>query len=74
VFEQKQDISDLLRFAQFYQLLLQAQAGSVVDGAELNDGDQSRVATDLRGLTRIKINSWFIRAHPRDPWLRIFKR
>jgi len=40
VFEQKQDIPDLFRFAQFYQLPLQAQASGVVDGAELDDGDQ----------------------------------
>jgi hypothetical protein len=34
-------------------LLLQAQAGGVVNGAELDDGDQilaPRIYTDLRGL------------------------
>jgi hypothetical protein len=36
MFEQKQDIADLLFFAQVDQLLLQAQAGGVVNGAELD--------------------------------------
>ena len=37
-------------------MLLQLQSGGVIDGAELEDGDQVFVATDLRGFTRIKTN------------------
>jgi hypothetical protein len=36
MFQQDQDIADLLFFAQVDQLLLQAQAGGVFDGAELD--------------------------------------
>jgi hypothetical protein len=36
VFEQEQDIADLLLFPQSHQLLLQAQAGGIIDGAELD--------------------------------------
>ena len=43
VFEQQQDVADLLFFAQCDELLLQAQAGGVVDGAELDDGDQNSI-------------------------------
>jgi hypothetical protein len=39
VFEQKQDIADLFFFAERDQLLLQAEACGVVDGAELDDRD-----------------------------------
>ena len=37
VFEQEKDVADLFFFAQGDQLLLQAEAGGVVDGAELDD-------------------------------------
>jgi len=40
VFEQEEDVADLFFFAQSHELLLQAQAGGVIDGAELDDGDQ----------------------------------
>jgi hypothetical protein len=36
VFKQEQDIADLLFFAQSDELLLQAKAGHVVNGAELD--------------------------------------
>jgi hypothetical protein len=37
VFEQKQDVADLVGFAQVDQLLLQPQACSVVNDAELDE-------------------------------------
>jgi hypothetical protein len=40
VFEQEQDVADSFFLAQGDELLLQAKAGRVVNGAELNDGDQ----------------------------------
>ncbi len=40
VFQQQQHVADLLRFSQFNQLLLQAQASGVVNGAELDERDQ----------------------------------
>ena len=49
VFEQEQDIADLFFFAQRDQLLLQAQAGGVVDGAELDEEikfNSPRIFTD----------------------------
>lgn len=54
VFEQEQHVADLLFFSQRDQLLLQAQAGGVVNGPELDDGDQSLVATDIHGFTPIE--------------------
>jgi hypothetical protein len=39
VLEQEKDIADLLFFAQHDQLLLQAQAGGVVECPELDDGN-----------------------------------
>jgi hypothetical protein len=54
VFEQQERIANLGGFAQFDQPLLQAQAGWVVDGAELEDGDQSLFAADFRGFSRIE--------------------
>jgi hypothetical protein len=39
MFEQQQDIADAVFFAQFDEAQLQAQAGGVVDGAELEDGN-----------------------------------
>jgi len=53
VFEQEQDVADFAVFAQGDELLLQSKAGGVVDGAELDDGDQDIPATDSR---RSKIN------------------
>jgi hypothetical protein len=41
MFQQKHDISTPARLAHFHQRLLQAQAGSVVNGTELDDGDQN---------------------------------
>ena len=41
VFEQKQDVADAPFLAQFDQALLKTQAGSVVNRAELEDGNQS---------------------------------
>jgi hypothetical protein len=38
-------------------LLLQAQAKRIVDGSELDNGDQIQFATDSRGFTRIKISN-----------------
>jgi len=69
VFEQKQDIADFLFFAQSDELLLQAKACGVVDGAELEDGDQSLFATDLRGFTRIKIKSFHHSGHGGNAWV-----
>jgi hypothetical protein len=40
VFEQEQNIADLFFFTQGNELLLQEEASGVVDGAELDDGDQ----------------------------------
>ena len=39
VFEQKKYVADSALFALLDELLLQAEAGSVVDGAELDEGD-----------------------------------
>ena len=47
MFEQQQDVADASFFAQLDQALLQAEAGGVVDGAELEDGDQNSLATDF---------------------------
>ena len=59
VFEQKKNVADAAFLAQFDQALLQAQAGGVIDGAELEDGDQeilchgfSRINTDQK-MTKI---------------------
>ena len=54
MFEQEQDVTDFSLFAQGYELLLQAQARGVIDGAELYDGDQIRFATDLCRFARSK--------------------
>ena len=43
MFEQQQDVADAAFFAQFDEALLQAQAGGVVDGAELEDRDHERL-------------------------------
>ncbi len=51
MFEQEEDVTDLFRFAQGDELLLQAQAGGVVNSAELDDRDHNSVR---RGSTRIK--------------------
>ena len=39
MFEQQQDIADAVFLAQFDEALLQAQAGGVIERAELEDGD-----------------------------------
>ena len=41
MFKQKKDVADLFFFSQGDELLLQAEAGGVVDGAELDQGDQN---------------------------------
>jgi hypothetical protein len=48
VFEQEEDVADFFFFAEGDQLLLELQAGGVVDGAELEDRDQILVAADLQ--------------------------
>ena len=40
MFEKEEDVADFLFFAQGNKLLLKTQAGGVIDGAELDDGDQ----------------------------------
>lgn len=40
VFEQQENIADFLFLAQGAELLLQAKSGGVIDGAELDNGDQ----------------------------------
>jgi hypothetical protein len=54
VFQQEKDVADFFCLAQVYQLLLYAEAGGVVDGAELEDGDQRLFAADFRGFSRIE--------------------
>ena len=44
VFQQQQNIADAILLTQFDEALLQAQAGGVVEGAELEDGDQERLS------------------------------
>ena len=48
MFEEEQNVADLFFFSQSDELLLQAQACGVIDGTELDDGDQIRFATELR--------------------------
>ncbi len=48
VFQQEKDVADLLFFAQSDQLLLQAQAGGVVDGAELDERNQIQTVSPRR--------------------------
>ena len=48
MFEQEQNVADLFFFSQCDELLLQAQACGVIDGTELDDGDQIRFVTELR--------------------------
>ena len=43
MFEQKQNVADAAFLAQFHQALLQAQAGRVVNRAELEDGNQGAI-------------------------------
>jgi hypothetical protein len=50
MFKQEQDVAYLFFFAERYELLLQAEARGVVDGAELDDGDQTRFAPDVGGF------------------------
>jgi hypothetical protein len=47
MFEQQEKISDALFFAQFYEALLQAQSRSVVNDAQLEDGDHNFEAADM---------------------------
>src|SRR5271165_2647689 len=49
VFEEEEDIADFFLFAEGDELLLQREAGRVIDGAELDDRDQILIATGLRG-------------------------
>jgi hypothetical protein len=46
VFEQEQYVADLFFLAQLDQLLLQAEARGVINGAELDQGDQIQVDTN----------------------------
>jgi hypothetical protein len=62
MFEQKEDVADTAFLAQFDQALLQAQAGGVIHGAELEDGDQeilchgfSRINTDQKQLKDLSV-------------------
>jgi hypothetical protein len=48
VLEEEEGVADFFFFAEGEQLLLQAEGCGVVDGAELEDGDQILFATDLR--------------------------
>ena len=56
MFKQKKNVGDAIFFAKLDQALLQAQPASVINGPELDDGDQ-------RGLPRI---SRIIRDHERS--------
>jgi hypothetical protein len=49
VFEQKENVADFFFFAQRDELLLQTKAGGVIDGSELDEGDQILIAADLHG-------------------------
>jgi hypothetical protein len=49
VLEQQNHISNASLFPQLYQPLLQAQAGLIIDGPELNDGNQNPIPVDLPG-------------------------
>ena len=52
MFEQKKDVTDAAFLVQIDQALLQAQAGGVIHGTELEDGDQRnslpRINTDQK--------------------------
>ena len=50
VLEQEQYVADAAGFAEFDQFLLDAQAGSVVDAAELEDGDHGGDYLNYRRL------------------------
>jgi hypothetical protein len=52
VFEQEEDVADFFFLAQGNELLLQAKAGGVVDGSELDYGDQNLFAADRVDLLR----------------------
>ena len=56
MFEKEENVADFFFFPESDELLLQAKASSVVNGAEFDDGDQKLFATDLHGFTRIKQN------------------
>jgi len=49
VLEQQDDIADVSLFPQLYQPLLQAQAGLIIDGPELNDRNQNPIPVDSPG-------------------------
>src|SRR6185369_7404447 len=62
MFEEEEDVTDAAFLAQFDQAPLQAQAGGVVHGAELEDGDQeilchglSRISTDQKQLKDLSV-------------------
>lgn len=46
VLKQEENVADFFFFAQGNELPLELEAGGVVDGAELDDGDQIRFATE----------------------------
>jgi hypothetical protein len=52
VLKQKDNVADAGFFAEGDQLFLQALGGGVVNGAELEKGNQN-LAMDLHGLSRI---------------------
>lgn len=58
VLEQKEDVADLVVFAEGDELLLQAKAGWVVDGVELDYRDQILIGAKLCGLRQIKSKSF----------------
>jgi hypothetical protein len=60
MFEQKQNIADLIFFAQVDELPLQAQAGSVIDGAELDESDHTKSISPRRhrGTEKHSFISW----------------
>ena len=50
MFKQEKNVANFFLFAQRHELPLQTKAGGVIDGAELEDGDQILFATNLRGF------------------------
>jgi hypothetical protein len=51
VFEEEEDVADFFFFAEGDELLLQSQARGVVDGAELEDGDQASFGARSKAFT-----------------------
>ena len=64
MFEQKQHVADASGFAEFDQFLLDAQSGSVVDTAELKDGDHLESIIGIRAdVARTLLSACLQRIH-----------